>query len=242
MSDRQKGLLEALELQVPFAEKRFCVRHIWANFKLQFSGSTFKELFWNAARATTVVYLDKIPAKRSMHAFSSDCKSNMLLNNVCETFNAVIRDARDKPILTQMEWMRRYMMKRHNEKWVAANKMDGKLMPYVTNLFERIEKATRHCIVQVSRGDSYEVELNGDTVLVDLGNMTCTCYHWQLTGIPCVHGYACILDKRVDPEDYVDGYYTRQKYLYAYEEPVKPMPGPKHWEKHHHLRQPCLQQ
>ncbi|XP_021775845.1 uncharacterized protein LOC110739693 [Chenopodium quinoa] len=55
MSDKQKGLLEALELQVPFAEKRFCVRHIWANFKLQFSGSTFKELFWNAARATTVV-------------------------------------------------------------------------------------------------------------------------------------------------------------------------------------------
>ncbi|XP_021775773.1 uncharacterized protein LOC110739631 [Chenopodium quinoa] len=185
------------------------------------------------------VYLDKIPAKHwSRHAFSSDCKSNMLLNNVCETFNAVIRDARDKPILTQMEWMRRYMMKRHNEKWVAANKMDGKLIPYVTNLFERIERATRHCIVQISRGNSYEVELNGDTVLVDLGNMTCTCYHWQLTGIPCVYGYACILDKRVDPEDYVDGYYTRQKYLYAYEEPVKPMLGPKHWEKQHHLRQP----
>ncbi|XP_021776004.1 uncharacterized protein LOC110739829 [Chenopodium quinoa] len=241
------SLLEALELQVQFAEKRFCVRNIWVNFKLQFSGSTFKELFWNAARATTLadfevamesikflsedayVYLDNIPAKHwSRHAFSSDCKSNMLLNNVCETFNAVIRDARDKPILTQMEWMRRYMMKRHNEKWEVANKMDGKVVPYVTKLFERVERAARHYIVQVSRGDSYEVELNGDRVLVDIGNMTCTCYHWQLTGISCVHGFACILDKRVDLEDFVDVYYTRQKYLYAYEEPVKPMPGPKH--------------
>ncbi|XP_021721007.1 uncharacterized protein LOC110688546 [Chenopodium quinoa] len=55
MSDRQKGLLEAFEEVVPFAEKRFCVRHIWANFKLQFTGSTFKELFWNAARATVWV-------------------------------------------------------------------------------------------------------------------------------------------------------------------------------------------
>ncbi|XP_021727179.1 uncharacterized protein LOC110694313 [Chenopodium quinoa] len=111
--------------------------------------------------------------------------------------------------------------------------MEGKLVPYVTKLFERIERAARHCIVQVSRGDSYEVELNGDTVLVDIGQMTCTCYHWQLTRIPCVHGFACILDKRVDPEDFVDVHYIRQKYLYAYEELVKPMPGPKHWEKHH---------
>ncbi|XP_021746186.1 uncharacterized protein LOC110712074 [Chenopodium quinoa] len=131
----------------------------------------------------------------------------MLLNNVCETFNVVIRDARDKPILTQMEWIR------------------------------RIEWAARHYIEQVLRGDSYEVELNGDTVLVDLGKRTCTCYHWQLTGIPCVHGFACILDKRVDPEDFVDVYYTRDTYMYAYEEVVKPMPGPKHWEKNH-LREP----
>ncbi|XP_021738189.1 uncharacterized protein LOC110704678 [Chenopodium quinoa] len=252
MSDRQKGLLEALEVQVPFAEKRFCVRHIWANFKLQFSGSTFKQLFWDAARATTLadfevamesikflskdafVFLDDIPAKHwSRNAFSSNCKSNMLLNNVCETFNVVIREARDKPILTQMEWLRRYMMKRHNEKWEAGKKMEGKVTPYVTKLFERIERAARHCIVQVSRGDSYEVELNGDTVLVDIGDRTCTCYHWQLTGIPCVHRFACILDKRVDLEDFVDEYYTKQKYMHAYEEAVKPLPGPKHWEKHH---------
>ncbi|XP_021771768.1 uncharacterized protein LOC110735899 [Chenopodium quinoa] len=54
ISDRQKGSVEALHQVVPYADTRFCVRHIWANFKLQFSGSTFKELFWSAARATTL--------------------------------------------------------------------------------------------------------------------------------------------------------------------------------------------
>ncbi|XP_021729747.1 uncharacterized protein LOC110696701 [Chenopodium quinoa] len=121
MSDRQKGLLEAMEQVVPYADKRYCVRHIWANFKLQFSGATFKELFWSAARAKTLFdfevamesikflseeayeYLAEIPAQHwSRHAFSPFPKSNMLLNNVCETFNAVIKEARDKPILTQM--------------------------------------------------------------------------------------------------------------------------------------------
>lgn len=71
-------------------------------------------------------YLDDIPTKHwSRHGFTTNCKSNMLLNNMCETFNAVIRDARDKPILTQMEWLRRYMMKRNNDKWKSINQLGG---------------------------------------------------------------------------------------------------------------------
>ncbi|XP_021721467.1 uncharacterized protein LOC110689025 [Chenopodium quinoa] len=177
-------------------------------------------------------YLDNIPAQHwSRHAFSTNCKSNMLLNNMCETFNACIREAKDKPILTQMEWLRRYAMKRHNDKWEGVKKIQGKVMPYVTKLYERMERVVRHCIVQVSRDDTYEVNLNSDQVTVDLQNRTCTCYHWQLTGLPCVHGFSCILDKRSDPEEYVDHYYTRERYLEAYDLPVQPMPGPKHWEK-----------
>ncbi|XP_074289074.1 uncharacterized protein LOC141614215 [Silene latifolia] len=38
ISDRQKGLLEAFNKVVPYAEIRFCCRHIWANFKLSFPG------------------------------------------------------------------------------------------------------------------------------------------------------------------------------------------------------------
>ncbi|XP_021725632.1 uncharacterized protein LOC110692858 [Chenopodium quinoa] len=247
---KNDGLLEAFEQLVPMAEKRYCVRHIWANFKLQYTGSTFKDLFWNAARATTLFdfevamesitflsedayeYLANIPAEHwSRHAFSDFCKSNMILNNVCETFNAVIKDARDKPILTQMEWMRKYMMKRNSKKWDQIQKMEGKNTPYVAKVFERMEKVARYCIVQLSRGDSYEVELNGDKVVVDLHQRTCSCYQWQLTGIPGVHAFACILDKRTNPDDYVDEYYSRATYILAYQDAIKPMPGPKHWEK-----------
>ncbi|XP_021735683.1 uncharacterized protein LOC110702287 [Chenopodium quinoa] len=220
MSDRQKGLLEALNQVVPNADTRYCVRHIWANFKLQFSGSKFKELFWSAARATTLFdfevamesieflseeayeYLADIPPKHwSRHAFSSFPKSNMLLNNVCETFNAVIKEARDKPILTQMEWLRRYMMKRNHDKWECCQKMEGKVTPYVKKTFKRIEPVARHCIVQ------------------------------ELTGIPCVHAYACIMDKRADPEDYVDSAYAVDTYMLAYRFEVQPMSDPHHRDK-----------
>ncbi|XP_057538181.1 uncharacterized protein LOC130815712 [Amaranthus tricolor] len=51
MSDRQKGLVEALNSVVPECEIRFCCRHIWANFKIKFPGELFKQHFWSAARA-----------------------------------------------------------------------------------------------------------------------------------------------------------------------------------------------
>ncbi|XP_021762063.1 uncharacterized protein LOC110726846 [Chenopodium quinoa] len=90
MSNRQKGLLEALQQVVPYADTRYCVRYIWANFKLQFSGAKFKDLLWPTARATTQCdfevamesinflseeaynYLVDIPADHwSRHAFSA---------------------------------------------------------------------------------------------------------------------------------------------------------------------------
>ncbi|XP_074278428.1 uncharacterized protein LOC141602017 [Silene latifolia] len=107
----------------------FCARHIWANLKLRFSGQLFKDTFWAASRALTRAdfskemedmkflsrdawaFLNDIPPRHwSRHAFDYSCKSNLLLNNVCEVFNAVLKDARDKPILTQLEWMRKYVM------------------------------------------------------------------------------------------------------------------------------------
>lgn len=39
MSDRQKGVLKALDVVWPAVEIRYCVRHIIANVKRNFSGT-----------------------------------------------------------------------------------------------------------------------------------------------------------------------------------------------------------
>ncbi|CAI9302713.1 unnamed protein product [Lactuca saligna] len=38
--------------------------------------------------------------------------SNMLLNNICEVFNSKLIEGRDKPLITCLEYIREYMMKR----------------------------------------------------------------------------------------------------------------------------------
>lgn len=60
----------------------------------------------------------------------------MLLNNVCETFNNVMREVRDKYILTHMEWLRRYVMNRHLVKKEGVEKYEGKVMPCVQKRLE----------------------------------------------------------------------------------------------------------
>ncbi|XP_021859917.2 uncharacterized protein [Spinacia oleracea] len=250
MSDRQKGLLEAFKNVVPKAEIRFCWRHVWCNFKEKFPGQAFKEQLWSCATATTQLefnkqmedlkllsvgahaYMDKIPPKYwSRHAFSSRPKSKMLLNNMCESFNNVLKQARDKPILTHMEWMRRYVMQRHCKKREGVRGMLGKFMPYVRKQLEWAETQRRFCLLSKSSDYFFEVENNNNIFIVDLFNKKCTCYSWELTGIPCHHAYACILYMRLNPEDFVADWYSKEMYMVVYEAIVPPLPGPNHWEK-----------
>ncbi|XP_048502680.1 uncharacterized protein LOC125498502 [Beta vulgaris subsp. vulgaris] len=200
-----EGLIDAVETVCPNTEVRFCVRHIWANFKLQFSGTTFKESFWRAARTSSRFtfiaemeaikflsqdaynYLVEIPPKYwARYAFLIRLKSNLSLNNLCETFNSAIKEARDKPIITFLEWIRRV--------------------------------------------GEWEVDYEHDTFVVNLRDRSCSCNKWDMTGIPCIHAYACTLRIRGKPEDYVDPFHSKEKYMQAYGPYIKPMPEMKQWE------------
>ncbi|KAI8535722.1 hypothetical protein RHMOL_Rhmol10G0195600 [Rhododendron molle] len=54
ISDRQKGLVETFNQMLPSVDHRFCVRHMYANFKLLYKGKDLKDLLWAAARSYTV--------------------------------------------------------------------------------------------------------------------------------------------------------------------------------------------
>ncbi|KAK1560930.1 hypothetical protein Q3G72_032472 [Acer saccharum] len=53
ITDKQKGLIDAIAQMFPNSEHRFCVRHMYNNFKSEHKGLLFKQILWAAAKCTT---------------------------------------------------------------------------------------------------------------------------------------------------------------------------------------------
>ncbi|XP_076955553.1 uncharacterized protein LOC143630419 [Bidens hawaiensis] len=182
ISDRQKGIILALEDVFPRAEHRFCLRHIQENMKSRWRGQLFKNLLMRCAFATSIPYFEKamkavynkdkslhdwlkqIPPKHWSRAhFSGRAKSDVLLNNVCEVFNRQLVGGRDKPIITCLEYIREYSIKTEASQYKVI--WNGR------NKYQVSGPSLNQCVV-------------------DVDQKNCSCRKWELTGIPCKHAVA----------------------------------------------------
>ena len=119
---------------------------------------------------------------------------DILLNNLCEVFNAAILEARDKPIITCMDMIRRYISKRLVARKKAAEKWRHDVGPQVFKILEKNKVESVNSIPDYCGDDKFEVRAYYvDQFRVDLNARTCDCNKWQLTGLPCPHAKACIL-------------------------------------------------
>ncbi|XP_027082353.1 uncharacterized protein [Coffea arabica] len=208
MTDRQKGLIEAINSKVPWAVNRKCCRHIYSNFRGHFPGVMLRQLFWQASRAYTEVnfkeamakikdlkpaaheWLEKIPYHLwSRHAFPTDLKNDHITNNIVESFNHWIGDLRGKNVLTLLDNIRSKLMSR---------------------LLKRFEKG---CLYKNNVVSNVKNRLNV----------------WNLSGIPCKHATAVLINKREDLESYCDFSKTKEFYIRAYNEVIHPIPDVKFW-------------
>ncbi|GJZ01213.1 retrovirus-related pol polyprotein from transposon TNT 1-94 [Tanacetum coccineum] len=213
ITDRQKGLLPALKDLFPAAEHRYYVRHIHDNMNLIYKGGNYKELLWKCATATTEVHFEremdefkgynrlahewlrKIPPKYwSRSQFSGRENCDILINNIYEVFNRQLLEARDSPVITALEYVREYLMKRIMIVHKVIEKSQGPLTPIVTKIFKAIKEKASQCVVwngtelfQVNKGRQNQV-------VVNLANRSCTCRKWEVSGILCKHAVACIFN------------------------------------------------
>ncbi|GKB88972.1 heat stress transcription factor B-4-like protein [Tanacetum coccineum] len=119
----------------------------------------YKDLLWRVASATNVrdfekcmlelktmnakahEWLNKIPAEHwAISHFSGRAKSDLLLNNICEVFNSKIVRGRDKPMITLLEYIMEYCMKRIVNVQGVIDKYTGPLTPTATRIMESIKK------------------------------------------------------------------------------------------------------
>lgn len=81
----------------------------------------------------------------------------------------------------------------------------------------------------LSSHGEYEVQDGQSRLLVSLNKETCICGRWQLSGIPCKHGMRGILHAGLEPLQFVDSWYSIQRYKAAYGNGIKPITDIEQW-------------
>ncbi|CAI9262195.1 unnamed protein product [Lactuca saligna] len=239
----------------PVAEHGFCLRHIYENMRKRWRTTKYKEKLWNCAKATTVQefnrlmkafseydieayeWLKKIPPQHWARShFTGRPITDMLLNNLCEVFNSKLIEGRDKPIITCLEYIREYMMKRICNVIKVQQKCASPLTPTATKIMESNTTNASNYIARWNSSDKYEVQGPWqDQHVVDMGQRVCSCRKWELTGIPCRHVIAVLFDKADNGEDvgelytYVHKVHWLETWKEAYSYKVEPIKGRIMW-------------
>ncbi|GJY97936.1 mutator type transposase [Tanacetum coccineum] len=250
-------VIPAIAETFPSVEHRCCLKHIYDNMKLSWRGKLYKELLWKCAMATTIQKFDKrieemknhnieayewlrkIPPQHWARShFTGRAKSNILLNNLCEVLNRQLLDGRDKPIITCLEYIREYLMKRIVNVQKVQDKCDGPLTPSTAKIFKLIVRAAAKLKVEWNGSDLYQVTCPwGDQFVVNMTKSVYSCRKWELSGIPCTHAVAAIWDMASNgtdtgiPESYYNPCHWLSTWKKMYRFKINPINGPQAWKK-----------
>ncbi|XP_076893711.1 uncharacterized protein LOC143545776 [Bidens hawaiensis] len=143
--------------------------------------------------------------------------------------------ARDKPIITCLEYIREYLtMRIVNVKKMQATAR-GPLTPQETKAWDEIQTEASKWSVMMVDEVTYQVKSLRSQCVVNMEDRTCTCRRWYLTGMPCKHVVAALYDMiennmPVGPLDkWVDEAYWLDTWKKVYNHQIKLIPGPDIW-------------
>ncbi|CAI9303910.1 unnamed protein product [Lactuca saligna] len=242
------GLIEAVKELLPYVEHKQCARHIFQNLQKRFTGAIYHTLFWRASKATTEhafkvlmkeietlnpeahqYLMEKDPKTWSRAFFQIGRCCDAVENGFSESFNAVIVDARKKPIITMLEEIRLYMMDRIYNMKLKGQQWGNHICPEIRDKVNLLKKAQRHYQVLPSGLNQFEVRGAIDAYEVDLERKTCSCRLWQLNGYGCTHYVASISFLNRDVEAYVDNMFSTTTFGKAYNYIITPMNSSDMW-------------
>ncbi|GKA44694.1 hypothetical protein Tco_0737490 [Tanacetum coccineum] len=156
--DSNNGIYPLAYALVEAEKHRYCLRHIHENMKHGWYEQAYKDLLWRATSTTNVRSFEKCRAK-----------SDLLLNNIYEVFNGKIVRGRDKLVITLLEYIREYCMKRIVNVQDVIDKCTGPLTPTATRIMEPIKKEAHLMKVKWNGANKHQVSGSlGDQYVVDV--------------------------------------------------------------------------
>ncbi|CAN1732468.1 hypothetical protein LINPERHAP1_LOCUS1640 [Linum perenne] len=160
---------------------------------------------------------------------SSVPKCDSVESNICETFNSIIVKSRGFRIIDMLEEIRLYAMKRVVKKHKMFTRCKDVICPRIRTIIEQSKIRARNCITVQTLNSICEVKEFGHGYVVDIGQNTCSCGYFTLSGIPCTHAVVAIGFLRLQVEDHVHVLYKTERVAQAYGYGVPNIRGRQAW-------------
>lgn len=165
------------------------------------------------------------------HDMDTNCKTDLVVNNLSEVFNKYILETRDKPIQTMIDNIRTKLMVRYNSNREGLVNSNWEITRNYAEKLELEKTRAKHCRPVCAGQGLWQVTSGLKTYVVNVDANTCGCRRWDINGVPCKHAVSCIYKKKEHPEDYMSAFFKRAMYQVAYNNIIYPVPSKDSWTK-----------
>ncbi|XP_019452688.1 PREDICTED: uncharacterized protein LOC109354551 [Lupinus angustifolius] len=249
LSNRQKDIVDAVEINFPTAFHGFCMHYLSESFRNEFNNTVLSNIFWEAAHSLTVIefetkileiedisqeaatWVRNISPHLWATTYFEGTRLGHLTAKIAESLNALIVESSGLPIVQMMECIRRKLMLMFNERREVSMQWTSILVPFAEKqVTKAIEQAHSY---QVLRGNEAEFEVlchaREGRYIVDIRTRRCSCNGWQLCGVPCSHAVAVLLSCRQNVHRFTESCFTVANYRKAYSQTIHPIPDKTMW-------------
>ncbi|GBG74759.1 hypothetical protein CBR_g19272 [Chara braunii] len=258
ISDRQPGILAAVEHVFGDVFHASCMRHILNSIKGVYDIPGLGGLMWRAARVPKQHTFDGVvsamqaaagsrePVTRLFQQFPPEhwasacglggCRFDALSNHV-DSLIDVLGDAHELPPMHLCEAIRERLQQWFDERRDAAARFQGVVPPRVQRrLLDPVIQAARFWVPKSTAAGKYEVR-GADTPTsarvsrqVDLDARTCDCGWWAVLHRPCRHAVAAMSAEQLEVHKFFHPCFTVSALRASYEGGISPAPLPAEWQ------------
>ena len=126
-------------------------------------------------------------------AFSkTNTKDDVIVDNLAETFNGYMINARTEYLIYMLEDIITALMQRLVMKRQEMEKTTSVLCPRIQAKLDKEKEKVANCFPMPSNNLIFQVNHKMDCLTVNMGSRTCTCRKWDMRGIPYCHSVSCI--------------------------------------------------
>lgn len=247
LSERQNGVVEAVETHFPSAYHGFCLRHVSESFRDEFKNSKLVNLFWNAVYALTAAefemkvaemmevqdvmpWFHRYPPNLWAVAYFEGVRYGHFTLGVTELLYNWALEGHELPMVQMMEHIRHHLTTWFHERRNMGMSWASILVPSAEKLIAEAVADSR--CYQVLRANKVEFEIVSSerTNIVDIQSRCCSCRRWQIYGIPCAHSAAALLSCGEDVRLYAQECFSINSYRETYSHVINPIPDRSLWK------------